>query len=257
VSRRNPCDLSSTAARLQVANWAAGIGAALAIRFARAGWQVLATCRDPTAAGELDALCAALEPATRARIAKSRLDLGDPASIAGAALALEGTPIDVLLLSGAATGGAAGEFGRTDYEAWDLYHRVNTQAPMRMAEAFVEHVAASRRRVIFAISSRVGPRPGFGYVGYRATKSALNQVIFQLALALAPRGIACAAAHPGYVATRATGQRGAITPAQSAEALFRIVDGLDLSQTGRFFDPDGSVLPLVTQQTEAKPYARG
>jgi NAD(P)-dependent dehydrogenase (short-subunit alcohol dehydrogenase family) len=127
---------------------------------------------------------------------------------------------------------------------------------MRMAEAFVEHVASSRRRVIFAIGSRVGPQPTFGYVGYRATKSALNQVIFQLSLALAPRGIACAVAHPGYVATRATGHRGAMTPAQSADALFRIVDRLDLAHTGCFFDPDGSTLPIVTQQRSAKPYAR-
>jgi NAD(P)-dependent dehydrogenase (short-subunit alcohol dehydrogenase family) len=233
-----------------------GIGAALAVRFAAAGWRVLATCRDPGSAAELDGLLAALDPPAARLVEKSALDLAEPASIAAAARAVAGQPIDALLLSGAATGGEAGEFGRTDYAAWDVYHRVNTQAPMRMAEAFVEHVAASRRRVIFAISSRVGPQPGFGYVGYRASKSALNQVIFQLSLALAPRGIACAAAHPGYVATRATGGRGAMTPAQSADALFGIVERLDLSQTGRFFDPDGRELPIVTQQRSAKPFAR-
>ena len=96
----------------------------------------------------------------------------------------------------------------------------------------------------------------FRSVGYRASKSALNQVMFQLALVLRARGISCAAAHPGYVATRATGYAGAMTPAQSADALFAIVDRLDLSQTGQFFDPDGSVLPLVTQQLAAKPYAK-
>ncbi len=243
--------------RVLITGASRGVGAALAVRFAEAGWQVDATCRDPAAADELEALIAALaDPAARARVRLRALDVADPDAILALASQLAGQPIDVLLLNAAATGGDVGTFGATDYAAWDRYHRVNSQAPMRMAEAFVEHVAASRRRVIFAISSRVGPAPTFGYVGYRASKSALNQVIFQLSLALAPRGICCAAAHPGYVATRATGYRGAMTPAQSAAALFAVVDGLDMKGSGRFYDPDGSVLPLVTQQTATKPYAK-
>ena len=106
--------------------------------------------------------------------------MADPAAIRALAAQLAGQPIDVLLLNAAATGGDAGGFGATDYAAWDRCPRVNTQSPMRMAEAFVEHVAASHRRVMFAIRSRVGPAPTFEHVGYRASKSALNQEMFQL-----------------------------------------------------------------------------
>jgi NAD(P)-dependent dehydrogenase (short-subunit alcohol dehydrogenase family) len=249
--------MTAARSRVLITGSSRGVGAALAVQFARAGWQVEATCRDPAAAAELDGLVAAMaDDGARALLRKHALDVADPAAIRALAAQLAGQPIDVLLLNAAATGGDAGAFGATDYAAWDLYHRVNTQSPMRMAEAFVEHVAASRRRVMFAISSRVGPAPTFGYVGYRASKSALNQVMFQLSIALTPRGICCAAAHPGYVATRATGHRGAMTAAESAAALFAVIDRLDLSGTGRFYDPDGSVLPLVTQQTATKPYAR-
>jgi NAD(P)-dependent dehydrogenase (short-subunit alcohol dehydrogenase family) len=230
-----------------------GVGAALAGRFATAGWQVLATCRDPADAAELDA---ARSGRDGARIEKLPLDVGDFAAIEALARKLTNRAIDVLLMNAAATGGTAGEFGHTDYAAWDRYHRINTQAPMRLAECFAPHVAASRRKIMFAISSRVGAKPAYGFVGYRASKSALNQVVFQLSLALAARGITCACAHPGWVQTRATGNTGALTAAQSAGMLFRVIDHLKPADTGCFFDPDGSRLPIVTQQLEARSYAK-
>jgi NAD(P)-dependent dehydrogenase (short-subunit alcohol dehydrogenase family) len=230
-----------------------GVGAALAARFAAAGWWVLAACRDPRNADELDALCAA-QP--EAQIDKFALDVGDFAAVDSLARELTTTRLDVLLMNAAATGGEAGAFGATDYAAWDRYHRINTQAPMKLAEALVEQVAASERKIIFAISSRVGATPSYGFVGYRASKSALNQVIFQLSLALAPRGITCACAHPGWVRTRATGNTGALWPRDSADMLYKLIDRLTPKDTGCFFDPDGTRLPIVTRQLESKPYAK-
>lgn len=230
-----------------------GVGAALAGRFAAAGWWVLAACRDPRDADELDAQRTA-EPGRR--IDKLTLDVGDFRAVEALAAELRETRIDVLLLNAAATGGDVGEFGATDYAAWDRYHRINTQAPMKLAEAFVEQVAASERRTIFAISSRVGAQPTYGFVGYRASKSALNQVVFQLSLVLAARGITCACAHPGWVRTRATGNTGALSPSDSAGMLFELIDKLTPADNGCFFDPDGTRLPIVTRQTEPRPYAK-
>jgi NAD(P)-dependent dehydrogenase (short-subunit alcohol dehydrogenase family) len=230
-----------------------GVGAALAGRFAAEGWRVLASCRDPRDAAELDAERRAPHGV---RIEKLVLDVSDFDAIKKLSFELTNRPIDVLLMNAAATGGGVGSFGDTDYVAWDRYHRVNSQAPMRLAECFVEQVSASRRKIMFAISSRVGATPSYGFVGYRASKSALNQVVFQLSLALAARGITCACAHPGWVRTRATGNTGALAPADSAELLFQVIDGLSLADTGHFFDPDGSRLPIVTQQLEARSYAK-
>jgi NAD(P)-dependent dehydrogenase (short-subunit alcohol dehydrogenase family) len=240
------------ASTVMITGAARGLGAAFAARFAQAGWHVLATCRAPADAAELDAAIAR-HPAL---IEKHALDVADFAAMEQLACRWQGRPIDVLLSNAGATGGPVGQFGLTDYGAWDRCHRVNSQAPMRLAECFVEHLAASERKVFFAISSRVGARPQFGYVGYRASKSALNQVIFQLSLALAPRGIICAAAHPGWVQTRGTQYTGLLTPAQSAAMLFSVIEQLTLSMTGRFFDPDGSTLPIVTQQLDARPYSK-
>ncbi len=63
---------------------------------------------------------------------------------------LRGTALDVLI-NGAglfgpkarAEGNPGQVFGSIDYEAWTLLLRVNALAPMKTAEAFVEHVAAS------------------------------------------------------------------------------------------------------------------
>ena len=236
---------------------ARGLGAALAQRFAMAGWRVLATCRNPHDAAELDQVLAELPTvANVGSIVKMALDVSDFTAIEKLSQALRNEPIDVLLSNAAHTGGASGEFGRTDYAAWDRYHRVNSQAPMKLAESFVEQVAASERRIIFAVSSRVGPKPSFGFVGYRASKSALNQVVLQLSLALSSRGITCACAHPGWVQTRATGHQGALSARQSAALLFTVINQLEMSQTGGFFDPDGSRLPIVTQQLMVRDYAK-
>jgi NAD(P)-dependent dehydrogenase (short-subunit alcohol dehydrogenase family) len=43
-----------------------------------------------------------------------------------------------------------------DYDIWAEVLRVNLMAPMKMAEAFVEHVAASTQKKIVAISSTEG-----------------------------------------------------------------------------------------------------
>jgi hypothetical protein len=37
--------------------------------------------------------------------------------------------------------------------------------------------------------------------------------------------------------------------------LFQVVENLRPEDSGKFFDPDGTTLPLVTQQLAKKPYA--
>lgn len=225
-----------------------GLGLALTKKALDLGHAVIATAREPAAAGDLRAL------AGPGRLTLLPLDLADFAAIDALAGQLAGTPIDVLLGNGAITWAADPPFGATDYDAWLEHFRVNAMAPMRLAERFADHVAASARKTMFFIASRVGPTPRFGHVASRSSKSAQTQVVYQCALALRPRGITVACAHPGWVATRATGHTGALTADQSAALLWAIIGRLTLADTGTFFEPDGSTLPIVTQQTAAKPY---
>lgn len=46
----------------------------------------------------------------------------------------------------------------------------------------------------------------------------------------------------------------ALAPAQSAAMLFDVVTTLKPGDGRKFFDPDGTTPPLVTQQLDQKPY---
>lgn len=221
-----------------------GLGLGLATRYLEAGWEVIATVRDAPAPAVV-----ALHARYPSRLSIENVDLEDFASIEACARQLRGRTIDVLLGNAAATYPDAG-FGRTDYAAWARLMQVNTFAQLKLAEAFAENVAASARRIMFFVSSRVGAAPTPGMIPYRSSKSALNQVVFQLALLLQCRGVCVACGHPCYVKTDATGQRGVFTVEESAHRLFLLIDRLQLTDSGKFFDPDGSELPIVTRQTD-------
>lgn len=229
-----------------------GIGYVLAEAFVARGDDVIATARN-TADARLSALT---ERSGRMRVLPMALD--DFASIDRLGATLEGQPIDIFISNAALTGGELGTFGQTDYERFEACLVANAMAPMRLAERLAESVAASERRIMFFIGSRLGAHPFLGYAGYMVSKTALTQVVMQVSLALKTRGVIAVAAHPGWVATDATASHGQapLTPAQSAAMLMGIIDKLTMADSGRFFDPDGSELPLVTRQLEEKPYGK-
>jgi NAD(P)-dependent dehydrogenase (short-subunit alcohol dehydrogenase family) len=225
-----------------------GLGLAFVRTALAEGWQVLATVR-PTA--DVTALRAL---ADEDRLSIHTMDLMDFDTIDRLAETLKGTPIDVLLSNGAITGIKNTAFGETDYAVWADSMRGNAMAPMKLAEAMADHVAASALKTMFFISSRIGAKPNFGYVSYRSAKSALSQVVLQVALGLKDRGVIASCAHPGWVATNPATGAGALSPDESAQMLWQIITTLTLEDSGKFFDPDGTTLPIVTQQHEAKPY---
>ena len=79
------------------------------------------------------------------------LDVTDPASIKAASAELNGQAIDVII-NNAGVMGARGH-GNIDYKAWANVLDVNTMGPMRISEAFVDHVARSKRKLIVALTS--------------------------------------------------------------------------------------------------------
>jgi len=228
-----------------------GLGLGFAQVYLEDGWNVIAAVRNPDGASDLKALGEAHE----GRLSVHRVDLSDLSSIEALAADLGDTPIDVLLGNAAKTDNPMDDFGSTNYAAWVEAFQVNCMAQMKMAEAFVENVAASDQKKMFFVSSRIGAKPPAGLVLFRSSKSALNQVTMQLSLILAPRGIAVACGHPGFVKSKSTLSMGVFEPAESAGYLKKIIEDLTVETAGQFFDPDGSVLPIVTRQMN--PHAFG
>jgi hypothetical protein len=154
-------------------------------------------------------------------------------------------------------GGRAPEksFRNLDVEALVEAFRVNAAGPALVARHVLPLLPRDGRSVFAALSARVGSigdnRLG-GWHAYRASKAALNMIVRTLAVELArtrPEAI-CVALHPGTVDTDLSRpfQKGVpegrlLTPAQSAERLTAVLDGLTPGDSGGFFAWDGKPIP--------------
>lgn len=221
-----------------------GIGLELARLYAAGGWNVIATARNPQDAAELQALSK-----ENPRVTIERLDVTDHARIDELARQLKGTPIDHLVNNAGITAGMEDEaFGRMDFSQYDDVLAVNTIAPLKMAEAFIDHVAASRRKTIVNISSSQGSiasvkRPMTYF--YRASKAALNMEMRNLALELAPRGIIVGLVGPGLTQTNLTRNLKIPMkqPDEAAKLVFGQINLLTPEKSGLLVNFDGTIVP--------------
>jgi NAD(P)-dependent dehydrogenase (short-subunit alcohol dehydrogenase family) len=215
-----------------------GLGFEFARQYLADGWQVYAACRNPQSASELRRLADASDD----KLQILALDVIDPVSVQGAAAKLDGQAID-LLLNNAGIGGPRGQsVGNIDYEAWAKVLDVNTMGPLRVSEAFVDHVAQSERKLIVTITSGMGSladNTSGGAYAYRSSKAAVNMVMRSLAIDLAPRGIACVVINPGWVLTDMGGPHATLTTAESVKKLRCLIETLGPGGSGKFFNYDG------------------
>jgi NAD(P)-dependent dehydrogenase (short-subunit alcohol dehydrogenase family) len=219
-----------------------GLGLEFVRQSAAAGWRVLACCRQPDRADALRALA----DASARRVRVHALDVTDFAAIDALGRQLADESLDVLLNNAGLYGPQKMVLGRIDYRAWAEVFAVNTMAPLKLAETFVEQVARSQRKLIVCLSSQMGSiarnAEGRHYL-YRSTKAALNAAVRSLAIDLRPRGIAAVVVHPGWVKTDMGGADADLTPEQSVRDLLALIDRLTLADSGRFLNHDGSELP--------------
>jgi NAD(P)-dependent dehydrogenase (short-subunit alcohol dehydrogenase family) len=165
-----------------------GLGLEFAQQYLADGWQVYAACRDPASASELRRLA----KNSKGKLRILAMDVTDPASIDATATELDGQTVDLLLNNAGVFGPGGQIIGNIDYDAWAEVLAVNTIGPMRVSEAFVEHVARSDRKLIVTLTSGMGSiadNTSGGSIAYRSSKAAVNMVMRSLAIDLSPRGI--------------------------------------------------------------------
>jgi NAD(P)-dependent dehydrogenase (short-subunit alcohol dehydrogenase family) len=228
-----------------------GIGLDFVRQYAERGYTVIATARKPEKAKALQAMAVSNE-----KIIIEPLDVTDLEAIDGLAKKYQGQPIDILLNNAGVTGNPqkTQQFGQIDYDAFDRVFHVNVVGPLKMTEAFIEHVAASDMKKIISVSSSMGSiQKSFGGAYfYRASKSALNMVMRSLArdtsLKFKKRGIIIGLVNPGPTDTdmmKALKERGAkLRDSSVATAdMIRNIDDLTIKTSGSFLQYDGSVIP--------------
>jgi NAD(P)-dependent dehydrogenase (short-subunit alcohol dehydrogenase family) len=219
-----------------------GLGLEFVRQYAADGWRVYAGCRAPSAADALQALAAA----SAGLLSIHALDVRDRASIQRLAAELAGQPIDLLINNAAIWGSAKQVLGGLDDRTWAEVLDVDVVGPVRVTEAFLENVAASVRRTVVMLSSRLGSlalNDSGGRLMYRAAKAGLNAVAKSLAVDLAPRGIVCVALSPGWARTDMGGPQAPLSPVDSIAGMRRVIEGLDLTQSGQFLAYDGTTVP--------------
>ncbi|MBS0333679.1 MAG: SDR family oxidoreductase [Proteobacteria bacterium] len=190
-----------------------GLGRATAELFAKKGWQVFATMRNPDAAGDLAALPG---------VTVLRLDVTKPDQIAAAAQAALGAgPVDVLFNN--AGYGLAGPFeGATDAQLTDELD-TNLLGVMRTTLAFLPAMRERKSGTIVTTTS-IGGLVTFPFNSvYHATKWGLEGWSESLAYELAPFGIRVKTVAPGGISTDFAGRSLVLTQhAAYGEAMAKV-----------------------------------
>ncbi len=219
-----------------------GLGLEFCRQYAADGWNVIACCRNPDDAFDLNTLAGRQQ-----NIRLETLDVSKLEQIDALSRKLAGLPIDALINNaGIYADNKSNGFGRLDYQAWTNSLLINTQAPVKMAEAFLPHINNSAQKLIVNISSLMGSIADNGHGGsilYRTSKAALNAAMKSLAIELKEQSVGVLIVHPGWVKTDMGGPNGLINAEQSVAGMRTVIKNFSLDQTGCFVKYDGTPLP--------------
>ncbi|MEK9681004.1 MAG: SDR family NAD(P)-dependent oxidoreductase [Pelagibacteraceae bacterium] len=130
---------------------------------------------------------------------------------------------------------------------------INSIGPALLIKHFAALLDSENKSVFATLSAKVGSISDNGYGGwysYRASKAALNQLIktASIEMKIKNKKAVFLALHPGTVKSNLSQpfQKANLKiqePEESAKHLVKILDSVDQSQTGKFFNWDGSELP--------------
>tara|TARA_Y100001001_G_scaffold161945_1_gene187434 strand:- start:1693 stop:2439 length:747 start_codon:yes stop_codon:yes gene_type:complete len=217
-----------------------GLGLEHVSQLLKREWTISAAVRDPEGADALKAL----DPGD-GRLTILPYDASD----LNAAQALKDKvtgPLDILFANAGVMGPKEQAFGEAANDGFLDTFRINTLAPLALAEAFADQVAQSQLKVIALQSSRMGSiadNDSGGRYAYRASKAALNAVGKSLSIDLKDKGVVVLILHPGWVRTDMGGPNGLMTPSESVSAQLDLIARANPAMSGRFFHISGEDLP--------------
>lgn len=239
-----------------------GMGLEFVKQYADLGWDVIATSRTPSDDVELQELAK-----ENSRIRIESLDVTNVDQLSSLKKEYRNHPID-LVINNAGLSGDRGKqaWGQIEKDEFELLMATNAFGALKVSEAFSDNLIAGDGKKIVAISSIAGSiesmtRPS-SLPLLSISKASLNMAMRTVALRLRDKDVTVALLNPGAVDTRALRQAFGLSLEEAGKAtdfdyggyetvsaknavsrLIKVINELDISQTGSFINYDGSEIP--------------
>ncbi|KAF8605264.1 NAD-P-binding protein [Ceratobasidium sp. AG-I] len=211
---------------------------------------IVATYRDPNKIDQLQVLLSDLDNAGRLHLA--RLDMNDAQSckeVAEDVKAKHGV-IDVLIVNAGVY--VKGPLLNLDPKELTSILDNNILGPLRICQAFVPLLkndtsagndAVSKLLLLSSDMSSLKLANHGNDPAYSMSKAGLNMMGRKFAYELEPSKIAVGLLHPGWVQTDMGGENAPVTPKDSVSGMLKVIDRLDATNTGGFWDYTGETHP--------------
>lgn len=217
-------DASDAASSAIVTGLSRGIGRAIAIELARAGYDVYVNCSTPRSldtARDLADSIAEREGVRDLAVAADVSHADEAARLADVALEEFGR-IDVLVNNAGIT--RDGLIAKMDEASFDEVIDVNLKGAFNCCKAVTRAMMRQRGGRIINMSSVVGVRGNAGQANYTASKAGVIGLTLSLAKELAPRNVTVNAIAPGFIETDMTNALGEKARASIAERIDLVCD---------------------------------
>ena len=176
-----------------------GIGEAICMRLATAGFKVVATY-SPGNKKSAEWLASMKQQGYDFHAVEVDVPDYDSCQKAVAKIQSEIGPVDVLVNNAGITRDAS--FRRMDKAAWDAVMRTNLDSVFNMTKPVIDGMADRGWGRIINISSVNGQKGAFGQANYSASKAGMHGFTKTLALEYARKGVTVNTVSPGYIGTK-------------------------------------------------------
>jgi len=224
-----------------------GLGLEFSRQYAAAGWNVIATCRNPKKAKELQLLTEEYN-----QVAIEKMDVTSDRDVDALATKYKNQPIDVLLNNAGIYGTLEKQtLGTFDFEELKHVFDVNTIGSLRVSAAFLDNVVVSDQKKIISLGGGMGtPTIGGMFGGHyfmKMSKAAHLSAMGTLQADVDDTGIIITMISPGRVDTqlmRDSGWTGkSISAEKSASLVISLIERLEPEMKGRLVMYNGTIIP--------------
>lgn len=215
-----------------------GLGLEFVKQFLNRGEEVIATCRNPQDAAELNQLL------DNPNIQIFPLDVGDHNAVQNLQQQLVEQPIDIFINNAGIW--RSSQLGNISIDEWMESFRINSIGPIKTIETFLPNIKLGLEKKVISITSKMGSiddnTSGGSYI-YRSSKTALNSAMQSMHHDLKNHGIATCTLHPGWVRTDMGGPGGWIDVNESVSGMIKVIDNLTIKNSGEYIDYDRKIIP--------------